>query len=277
MTAILPAIRPVATDSIRIGMPEMCRGGLSETWLWKAAGHRHWLALATAHGLDRPDFRDATGARLYAAFTETQLAEGRLDRVGEHDLLTFDTHLSRTGRTRFRSIVTVSTAKEVVGRLTLDSAFVGRRHKGRNRSAARGLVARPCHLLPPAHTHVPFRPATWDWIGPFQRKDRQELASCVIDPNPHEDFNGADFLYFASYAALADRAEWHWFHQADPIVTTRSRRTFFLGNIELGDTVTVLLCGTRSEGDSMSHWIELRRTIDGALLAVSFAERGLRR
>lgn len=274
MTAMFPAIRPAAHDHVRIGMPELCRGGLSETWLWKAAGHRHWLALAGAHGLDRPDFRDATGARLYAAFTETKLADGRLDRVAEHDLLTFDTRLSRTGRTRFRSVVTVSTDDGIVARLTLDSAFVGRREPGCNRSAARGMVARPCHLLPPVQPHVPFRQASWDRMGPFLREDRQELASCVIDPNPHEDFNGADFLYFASYAALADRAEWHWFRQADPVFSTRSRDTFFLGNIELGDRVTVLLCGRRSTDTGMSHWIELRRTIDRALLAVSFAERG---
>lgn len=273
MIARAAASLSAGPDALRIGMPELCRAGLSESWMWKAAGHRHWLALAEAHGLDRPDFRDATGTRLYAAFTGVALEDGQLDTVAEHDRLAFAVTLSRTGRSRFRSTVTLSVGDETVARLTLDSAFVGRRDAGRNRSATRGLVARPCRLLPPADPQPPFRAHGWERQGAFRRADRTELARLTLDPNPHEDFNGADFLYFAAFPALVDRAEWAWFRQIDPPVTTRSRRIAYLGNIELGERVTAVLCGLHRGEGTLSHWIELRREEDDSLIALAFTDR----
>ncbi|PMX90526.1 hypothetical protein C1X54_39295, partial [Pseudomonas sp. GW460-13] len=35
-------------------------------------------------------------------------------------------------------------------------------------------------------------------------------------PCPCNDFNGADLLYFASFQAMVDRAEWQWRRDADP-------------------------------------------------------------
>lgn len=272
MIASAAASLVAAQESLRIGMPELCRAGLSEGWMWKAAGHRHWLALAEAHGLDRPDFRDATGARLYAAFTGVTLEDGRLDQVAEHDQLAFAVTLSRTGRSRFRSTVTLSVEDETVARLTLDSAFVGRREAGRNRSATRGLVARPCRLLPPADPQPPFRAQGWEQQGAFRREERKDLARLTLDPNPHEDFNGADFLYFAAFPALIDRAEWAWFRRLDPPLTTHARRIAYLGNIELGDRVTAVLCGVHAVDAAVSHWIELRRE-DDSLIAIAFTDR----
>ncbi len=51
------------------GMPQLCGSGLSENWLLKECGHRHWLAIAHRQGLARPRFHDALGQQVYAAFT----------------------------------------------------------------------------------------------------------------------------------------------------------------------------------------------------------------
>ena len=52
---------PALSDEIVLGMPHLCLGGLSETWLIKECGHRHWLLLAQATGRAVPNFCDAAG------------------------------------------------------------------------------------------------------------------------------------------------------------------------------------------------------------------------
>ncbi|MGO8470307.1 hypothetical protein AB9F45_39245, partial [Rhizobium leguminosarum] len=46
---------------ILLCMPHLNGNGLSETWLMKELGHRHWLMLACHLGIDNADFRTADG------------------------------------------------------------------------------------------------------------------------------------------------------------------------------------------------------------------------
>lgn len=262
-------------EPVTVGMPQLCRVGLSENWLLKESGHRHWLALAHAFGLDRPLFASEAGDRLYPAFTLVALSDTRLDAVGEDDRLDFALDLERIGRSRFASGITVDVAGETVASIRMETAFVRRTVAGRNRSATRASVARPCRLLPPgSRGQRPFRADGWDAYCGFRREDRRELARFVIDPSPHEDFNGADFLYFSAFQAMIDRAEWHWLRRVAPELVTRDRTIHYFGNLELGDRVIALLCGLDQVGTGHSHWVELRRESDAGLIAVSFAVRG---
>ena len=65
--------------SIVLGMPQLCLGGLSETWLLKDIGHRHWTLLGYALGQSLPEFEDASGAAVHAAFSAVALRQGDLD------------------------------------------------------------------------------------------------------------------------------------------------------------------------------------------------------
>jgi probable biosynthetic protein (TIGR04099 family) len=183
-------------DPVRVGMPELCRAGLSENWLLKACGHRHWLALAAAHGMVRPEFHGSLGERLYPAFVAVDvkgLGAG-LDSVGEHDRLDFALCLERVGRTRFHSRITVSAQGVAIAQVEMTTAFVHRAVPGMNRSATRAMVARPCRLLPaPGHRPPPFRPDTWDTIAGFARRERAELADLVLDPAPMKISTGLNF------------------------------------------------------------------------------------
>ena len=84
-------------------MPHLGLGGLSETWLLKECGHRHWFQLAAAAGLARPDFRDEAGEPIYAAFLAVSVRDAALDVVREHDELVFASQLVRISRTQFTS------------------------------------------------------------------------------------------------------------------------------------------------------------------------------
>lgn len=260
-------------DIVHIGMPELCRTGLSETWLFKACGHRHWLALADAHGLSEPDFRDDKGQRLYPAFTQVVLDDARLDIVEEGDDLTFACTLKRLGRNRFRSRFEISVDGATVASLCMETAFVRRTICGDNQSAARGLVASPCRLPPPLTPAASFRAATWERHGQFARAERRTIAEITIDPTPQEDFNGADFLYFASFQAILDRGEWGLFRHAEPLLTTTRRNIVFTGNIEVGDRIHLRVCGLLRKSDALSHWIEMTRESDGALIGLAFTDR----
>jgi probable biosynthetic protein (TIGR04099 family) len=261
-------------EPVTVGMPELCRVGLSETWLLKACGHRHWMALADAFGLDRPRFTSATGERLYPAFTSVALSDCRLESVDEDCRLTFAVDLRRIGRTRFASDIMITVAGAIVAKARMESAFVQRMVVGSNRSATRALVARPCRLLPPnIMADRPFRADRWDRVGVFRRTERAELARMVIDPSPHEDFNGADFLYFAAYQSMLDRAEWRWLRPVSTMFATRNRTIHYFGNAELGDRIVATMCGRRNGPEAVEHWIELRRESDDALIALAFTRR----
>src|SRR5215470_5314409 len=88
--------QPALTHTVVLGMPHLCLNGLSETWLLKECGHRHWFLLADAAGLAVPDFRDEAGEPIYAAFLAISLREGALDAAREHDELAFSSRLWRT-------------------------------------------------------------------------------------------------------------------------------------------------------------------------------------
>ncbi|NKJ01627.1 Pnap_2097 family protein [Novosphingobium sp. SG707] len=263
-------------EPVRAGMPQLCRAGLSENWLLKACGHRHWLALAAAHGMETPDFRGAKGERLYPAFVAVDVA-GRgagLGSVGENDMLDFALRLERIGRTRFRSRIKVFANTRPVATVEMTSIFVHRAVPGMNRSATRAMVALPCGLLPAQGLkEPPFRPDGWEAMLGFTRGERAELARLVLDPSPHEDFNRAEFLYFSAFQAMLDRAEWSWFRQPAPLFVTEGRRIFYLGNAELGDRIIMVLCGTNIHDKGRDHWVEMRRESDDKLIAVAFSLR----
>ncbi|WP_420146123.1 Pnap_2097 family protein [Sphingobium sp.] len=252
---------------LRLGMPELCRTGLSETWLVRMCGHLHWQALAQAHGIDQPVFRNSEGARLYPAFRVVRVLDGRLEEAGENDLLDMVLTLRRTSRAGFDSEVALTVAGRHIATVTIESAFILRAVEGVNLSARRGTVAQPC-LLSPTTTDRPSRP---DMVWP----EGPILSETIIDPTPHEDFNGVGMLYCASFQAMLDRAEWQWFRHSDPLTTTRSRMIQFLGNIELGDRVQATLHQIERHGDRLTHHIMLRRVSDGTPIAKAVTERAM--
>jgi probable biosynthetic protein (TIGR04099 family) len=262
------AMHFASLEPVRLGMPELCRAGLSENWLWKACGHRHWLALAAAHGVDQPDFRTSLGERLYPAFVRVALRDGQLQSAVENDFLSFEVRLTRTGNTRFASEMTVRAGLRKVAGIHMESVFLRRTVAGSNLSAARAIVASPCSLLPPVRARC--RSGRDD--SGIALAGRGRVHCHVIDPNPWEDFNGADFLYFSSFQAMIDRAEWTCLADRDRLSTTCEREIAYLGNIELGDRVAVRLC---LRDDGTGHGAELRRESDGALIATAHTRRAV--
>jgi probable biosynthetic protein (TIGR04099 family) len=118
-----------------------------------------------------------------------------------------------------------------------------------------------------------LRPERWlEHLG-FIRSQSSVLATFPFDPCPHNDFNGADFLYFASFQSIVDRAEWSWCARHDLIARTRHRELFYYGNTDLGDRLNVVLCakrgGTACDAE-LHHWCRIYRVGDQKLIADVF-------
>ncbi len=271
------ALSPLA-PAVVVGMPHLSLGGLSESWLLKECGHRHWFLLAGAAGAALPDFCDADGAPVYAAFCGVSLREAALDAVAENDTLTFASSLAHVSRTQFCSRHVVRLGAQTVAEVELVSVFVKRLEPGRNRSAAR---VRP-EGLPPfvpgevsrtAALAAALRSGRWDAHQGFARGAAQDLGTMMLNPCPSQDFNGAHFLYFAAFQAFADRAEWELL-SPPPGTVTVERDILYHGNIEPGERITARLKGVRREGADLAHWLALERE-EGGRLADVFTRRRL--
>jgi probable biosynthetic protein (TIGR04099 family) len=273
-----PAV-PALSDEIVLGMPHLCLGGISETWLLRECGHRHWFLLAQAAGRAIPDFRDGEGDPVYAAFIAVSVREARFDAARENDALEFRSRLTRISRTRFMSVHEVGVRGRPLGEIVMTSLFVKRMEEGRNRSIARVEVPG----LPPVvasrefadyqETVAALRRDSWNEHLGFVRADAPVLDRFVVDPCPAQDFNGADFLYFSSFQAFVDRAEWAFFRPLDPRTTTRRRDIVYHGNIEPGDRVDVVLRALRRGAAGVDHWCRLERETDAMPIADVFTLR----
>lgn len=268
---------PLSTRWI-LGMPHLTCGGLSETWLLKALGHIHWLMLAQAAGARLPVFRDADGNRVYAAFTTVSIVRGDFALAREHDELTVTSVLQRLSATQFQSEHLLSINGRPSGEVVLISVFVKRTVPALNRSIARVEIAsfkswqRRAAESPVCAKSSVIRRGQWFEHMGFSKSAGRAIDRLLIDPCPSQDFNGANFLYFASFQSFADRAEWSWFRDEAARLSTISRDIIYHGNIEIGDRVAVTLHAVRREGPIVAHWMQID-TADGARLADVFTER----
>jgi probable biosynthetic protein (TIGR04099 family) len=267
------------SEAITLGMPQLCMNGLSETWLLKECGHRHWSMLAAAAGLVIPDFRDPAGHPIYAAFLSVSIRDAAFEIAREHERLTFASRLARISRTRFLSFHRIAVAGASIGEIFMTSTFV-RRDRGRgNHNIARIDVPQLRHVALDAEAAADvvemtaLRADQWHTHLGFERCKARVIDRLVVDPCPGQDFNGADFLYFVSYQAFVDRAEWAFFRPPAPFPTTRARDIIYLGNIDPGERLVVTLLQLARDTECLRHWYRLERERDGVRVADAFSIR----
>ncbi len=263
-------------------MPQLSYTGLSENWLLKECGHRHWEALASHAGREQPNFRDDNGGRSYAAFTAIHLQTCGLDLIAENDVFDIHSSLCRTGPVRHFSTHRIVRGETQIAELSMSSAFVTRGGARSNRSVARAVLA----ALPGDIAPMPARALQMVQMGKrFRGADRAaampELWPATDKPIeylpcPNGDFNGADFLYFASFQAFVDRAEWQRRRFDEPPVIA-SRSLFYYGNVDVGDTLSVQVVGEAENEQGIRHWTEVRRKSDGMKIADVATEKHWRR
>lgn len=267
--------------SYSAGMPQLSYAGLSENWLLKECGDLHWERLAQAHGMARPDFRDVSGKKAYAAFTAVRLSAAGLDTIAENDVFQIQSGLTPAGRAQFFSRHTVrgTGSQEPVATVEMLSAFVFRQALRNNRSVGRAAIGVDEHWRRTADSPSEDDAERYADLARTRRKAAHGMPlshgggvltaqpDFVFSPCPNNDFNGANFMYFANFPAWIDRAEWRFF-RPDPLLTVVSRDVFYHGNVNVGEDVVVrCLSSTRAEDGDLSHRCGLFRAQDGMLIA----------
>lgn len=269
-----PASTPTARDLMEraldpymlVGMPHLTPHGLSETWLMKELGHRHWLMLARDMAMDNADFRTSSGAEAYAAICATSLRHARLERVAANDILTIRSSLVPVSRTQMSSLHRLSVGNQPITEVELLSTFVHRLKAGDNHSIARvplgeafagvfvenGLAKRAAELR----------------AGRSGEADTTRgRHSFRFEASRSQEFNGAGLFYFAEFQALMERA-----HEAlcrgKVIGPITHRDVFFLGNIRENEAVEVEVAG-KNDGEFVYRVFRE----DGKMIACARARR----
>ncbi|MFG1374023.1 Pnap_2097 family protein [Xanthobacter oligotrophicus] len=261
---------PFASDlghlgSLCLGMPHLTPAGLSETWLLKHLGDVHWQQIAKQIGRPAARIEDRDGRRVYAAFRQVRIEAARFAEAREGDCLVIRSTLWRASRTQLASRHELNVDGRAMGTVSLLSAFI-RRDGSSNHRVCRvevpGLAALSLGAGPrPEPVEAPFAPG--EAHGRF-----------AFTPCPSEDFNGAGFLYFASYLAIAERAAFALNPRRAGVFATQARTIAYHGNMDPGERIEV---ATLEAPFGPGRWLlraHLRRVSDGTLLAQVRTEKG---
>ncbi|GGN30089.1 MULTISPECIES: Pnap_2097 family protein [Marinomonas] len=267
-----------------IGMPQLALGGLSENWLLKECGHQHWLALAKRLDLPAPNFVDQQDRHMYAAFLVVKISNAALHQVTENSRLWIETQLTRVSPSRSYSrhdlyLEGVGADRQCIAQVALLSSFVSRSELGNNQSVARSEMAKGDWSANKAASQMMALHKAGRTLPDTALSVSEEPF--VYQPCPYADFNGADFLYFAQFQAVMDRAE--RFLQSDlqalnhtsernrlALWQTVERTICYYGNINLDDGLEANLYAMPSADQDtslLSHCGRLYRQSDHALIA----------
>jgi probable biosynthetic protein (TIGR04098 family) len=211
---------PEAPRRVRVGMPQLDAGGLSEGWLLRYAGDLHWEAIGRRLGVPSDEIVGEEGERLYPTVIAVRARYGAaLAAVRENDVLETTAEVMPCGRACAHGrVVATFGGGEQSGRLTLEllTTFAVRAEAGALRMAlpAARLAARwtPPPGPPPAIAVLARaarrgEPLDDAFSGLAPARTGRPLDEIVFEPSPYADYNGAGLLYFASYATIADTAE----------------------------------------------------------------------
>ncbi|WP_460443999.1 SDR family NAD(P)-dependent oxidoreductase, partial [Amycolatopsis cihanbeyliensis] len=260
--------------NIRVGLPHLAVGGLSENWLFKELGDLHWSLLEAHYGIDVTELRDSRGERLLPAFVRIRIAgEAPLSAYAEGDRLTLAGELTAMDEQTFVSDLHCSGPAPVTARLM--TVFATRR-------SGNALVLGVPAATGPA-TAEPSREQL-DFNQEFRSAREAEGTGhlgATYRLNPYHDLNGAGLLYFASYPHINDYGERAYFHgpgraQAglapgqdwSVATSTVSRDVIYLGNCGPEEDVRYRLDAFSREGDGRVRLVStLLRDSDATPLA----------
>ena len=89
---------------LKLNIPQLLSGGLSENWLLKELGDVHWAMISESLGTKSNEIIDSNGERLYASFVRLQWeANETFFSFKENDMIEFEGELSLYGNKMFFS------------------------------------------------------------------------------------------------------------------------------------------------------------------------------
>ncbi|HET6150212.1 MAG TPA: Pnap_2097 family protein [Polyangia bacterium] len=294
-----PAVAlPEAPRRVRVGMPQLDAGGLSEGWLLRDAGDRHWEAIARRLGVATDEIRSDAGERLYPTVVAARARyEAPLAVARENQVLELAAEVVPCGRACAHGRVMASLAAAPVegfagtpARFAIEllTTFAARAGDGGLRTTVPApLLARrwgPVGVEPPIATMARAarrgERVADSFAGPALEITGLPLAEIDYQPSPYTDYNGAGLLYFAAYVTIADTLErrmvrrlWldgglpgaggartpDWALDTSPV----RRDVFYYDNLPLGDDLRAALMFFRRDRDGVTTRVRISRAQPG--------------
>lgn len=200
------------SESVEIRMPQMANSALSESWLLKYLGDKHWFLLSEGFKKKSSEFKDGNGNRLYATFIRINYSTSALNYFKENEIINFNSKIEGFGSNTFISnIIGKSSDNEI--QATLLTTFSIRTNENNNEISKSNLDLVPNSIGQLSKTPIHLidyrllRKGLLDEIssdfGNFPNTDNV-IFSCEYELNPYYDINGVGLLYFAAYPIISD-------------------------------------------------------------------------
>ncbi|MEY8880898.1 Pnap_2097 family protein [Donghicola sp. XS_ASV15] len=222
---------PTRSEQITLGMAQLSPFGVSEQWLLRDCGDRHWGLIAESVGGSMA-FRDETGHPVYAAFCATSVAYDAAPTLGGQARIL--SSLFQVAPQRIGSEHLLVGSEGTLARVQMITCFLRHDESGSNRQLLRTSL-NGLQDLPPA-------PESLMEFSETARQTAREARSStrgdrVFDytPNPALDFNAVGLLYFPTFSKIAELAS--------PTQGFRQRDVIYMGNVDLDDRI----CAFKSE------------------------------
>jgi probable biosynthetic protein (TIGR04098 family) len=287
-------------------MPHTQMGGMSEVALLAHVGDLRWRDLGVATGVPPSEQRDADGHTVYASFYFVGLdgfpPEG-LGVFGPDDEVEVVSTLERFGRSMLdgeHHLYRAGTLPDELPpalppapRVRLSNVIV---REGRDMDDLRitspsnaDLERIPASTAEPDSYRIIKQARQTGRFGepPADARALWDGAQTLHYPiDADRDVNGVGLVYFANYVAIMDWAERRALVASGGYAPsaldgrrTRRRRIGFYGNAQRHDTLEVEVEALRLGSDESTLLLHhrIRRQGDGRLIAVSSAEKALRR
>jgi probable biosynthetic protein (TIGR04098 family) len=282
LALVSPEAPPDIARRLRIGMPHLDAGGLSESWLLRYAGDLCWEEISRRLRALSDEIRGVGGERLYPTFLAVRTRHDvPLCAVRENDVLDAAVEVVPCGRALAHGRVTAVVRGHRLS-LELVSAFARREGSGdlrmtvpAARLAARWRPATPLPAIARLAQAARRRETLDDPALAAALVDAPALGVVRIEPSPYADYNGAGLLYFAAYVSLADTAlrqlvrarrlfppdAGDWALATSPV----RRDVFYYANLPLGEALDAELLRFERDGDGagVTTRVRLCRASDG--------------
>ncbi|MEM8553660.1 MAG: Pnap_2097 family protein [Pseudomonadota bacterium] len=226
----------MSRQTLPLGMAQLSPFGLSEDWVLKSCGDRHWSLIAQASGRDSLAFHDADGHPIYAAFCATSLRLTAPPSPILGQTLEVRSALFAVGTSRIGSRHILSVNGRDLAMLSMVSTFLRHDESGSNHRLLRGGLPGMCPL--PAAI-APIQDLANRARATARRKDAfhpTQPPKLSITPNPALDFNAVGLLYFPTYSRISAMAMDH--HPA-----SFTRDVIYLGNLDMGEPIELFDTG----------------------------------
>lgn len=268
--------------AVRLGLPHLGLYGLSENWVLRECGDKHWNAIAEVLERRPESTFDRNGDRLYASIYSLRVRGPIRSFVKGDEVDISVSDFAFVSASRFYSSQCVKNKRRASDlQVELLSAFVRRKTCGDNKSLCPSLPLRP-PLTGNSNKRIALEFMDVDLHLRLAQEGLADAATCLkpfryrYSPSPIADFNAAGLFYFAEYPSLIDRAEW-LLHRDVSLLRpeTLERQIAYFGSPNLGEDLAVDLLPVPSAPKELRHMVNVFEVASGRLLSRAYTVKKL--